>query len=167
MGRTLKKDAKKLSNTFYNVSHLSTESRTASIVTVAYFVVLLTVMFTTWGAIFWNQASGKYLCHTVFAQFGDEVVPMLGRFQDCFVFTANLSVDEWVTETAEMEEPCWHTVSNRSVGHFLLPLIMSTTHALGSRHLISPKILTYWRLLLPNGLLETQKCASFLCLSTF
>eukprot|EP00984_Skeletonema_dohrnii_P025011 scaffold14154_cov114-Skeletonema_dohrnii-CCMP3373.AAC.5 len=83
-GRRLQKEAKKLSNTFYRVSHLSADSRTASIVTKVYFIFLFTVMFAAWGYIVWNQKNGKYMCPQIFAQFGDEVAPMLGTFSGFF-----------------------------------------------------------------------------------
>mmetsp|Transcript_3569 Transcript_3569/g.5151 ORF Transcript_3569/g.5151 Transcript_3569/m.5151 type:complete len:1299 (+) Transcript_3569:212-4108(+) len=79
-GRELQKEARKLSRTFYHVNHLSTGSRTASIVTKAYFIILFTIMFAAWGIIFANQTKGNYLCSPIFAQFSVDVMPMLGTF---------------------------------------------------------------------------------------
>eukprot|EP00984_Skeletonema_dohrnii_P021179 scaffold10510_cov84-Skeletonema_dohrnii-CCMP3373.AAC.13 len=84
LGRSLKTEATKLSKSYYHVSHRSVDSRAALIVTVAYFVVLFTAFFAGWGYIFWKQERGEYLCDQIFAQFGDEVVPMLGTFTGLF-----------------------------------------------------------------------------------
>jgi len=85
-GRELQKEARKLSRTFYHVNHLSTGSRTASVVTNAYFIILFTIMFAAWGIIFANQENGKYfhVCSPIFAQFSDEVMPKLGTFTGLF-----------------------------------------------------------------------------------
>lgn len=80
LGKVLKEEAKRLSNTFYHVSHHAAESdsRTAKFFTAAYFVVLFTIMYSGWGIIFAKQARGAYLCDEIFVQFGDELLPLLG-----------------------------------------------------------------------------------------
>jgi len=105
-GKELQKEAKKLSNTFYHVRLLPGQStRTASISapTVhsdssgrcqgchwkctylqAYFLGLLVAFFSVWGWIVSKQNKGDYLCHAIFAQYGDEAVPMLGTFTGLF-----------------------------------------------------------------------------------
>eukprot|EP00984_Skeletonema_dohrnii_P013913 scaffold5828_cov85-Skeletonema_dohrnii-CCMP3373.AAC.3 len=80
----LQKEAMKVSNTFYHVSRFAVESRNATFVTVLYFFTLLVAFFTGYGIIVTNQNSGKYLCENIFAQYGDEVVPMLGMFSGMF-----------------------------------------------------------------------------------
>jgi hypothetical protein len=92
IGRTLKKEATKLKNTFYHVSHRSMDSRNAFIVTVAYFVVLFTAFFAGWGVILSKQRNGAYTCHQLVAQFGDEMLPMLGTFSGLF-FQHNKNFD--------------------------------------------------------------------------
>eukprot|EP00577_Skeletonema_sp_RCC1716_P002763 CAMPEP_0113382792 /NCGR_PEP_ID=MMETSP0013_2-20120614/6029_1 /TAXON_ID=2843 ORGANISM="Skeletonema costatum, Strain 1716" /NCGR_SAMPLE_ID=MMETSP0013_2 /ASSEMBLY_ACC=CAM_ASM_000158 /LENGTH=903 /DNA_ID=CAMNT_0000265319 /DNA_START=123 /DNA_END=2834 /DNA_ORIENTATION=- /assembly_acc=CAM_ASM_000158 len=84
LGKALQKDAKKLSCTFYNVSHLSTESKTASFATFAYFGVFFVAFFAAWVTIFWKQNNGKYLCKHIFGEFSDEVVPILETFTGLF-----------------------------------------------------------------------------------
>eukprot|EP00985_Skeletonema_marinoi_P013775 scaffold6873_cov72-Skeletonema_marinoi.AAC.2 len=84
LGKALQKDAKKLSCTFYNVSHLSTESKTASFATFAYFGVFFVAFFAAWVTIFWKQNNGKYLCKHIFGEFSDEVVPILEPFTGSF-----------------------------------------------------------------------------------
>jgi len=84
LGKALQKDAKKLSCTFYNVSHLSTESKTASFATFAYFGVFFVAFFAAWVTIFSKQVTGEYLCQDIFGEFGDEVVPMLETFTGSF-----------------------------------------------------------------------------------
>eukprot|EP00984_Skeletonema_dohrnii_P005759 scaffold2037_cov87-Skeletonema_dohrnii-CCMP3373.AAC.1 len=83
-GGGLQNESTKLSNTFYHASHLSTNSRTASFVTKAYFIILFTIMFAAWGIISVNQVSGKYLCNQIFAQFSEEALPMIGTFTGLF-----------------------------------------------------------------------------------
>eukprot|EP00984_Skeletonema_dohrnii_P011557 scaffold4626_cov110-Skeletonema_dohrnii-CCMP3373.AAC.4 len=140
LGRTLQKEAKKVSNTFYDVSHLSEEStRDAAFrkyFTVAYCVVFFLIFFSSWGVIVHCQNSGVYLCHAIFAQFGDEVVPMLGASTGVFYQrfktwtrsspsptspTSPLVTERAIIGTAKMEEPCWRTASSRSAGHSLFP----------------------------------------------
>jgi hypothetical protein len=84
LGRVLQNEAKKVSDTYYHASHRSVESRKASFFTKAYFLVLFILMFGAWGWIVWNQDSGKYLCSKIFAQYGDEALPMLGTFSGLF-----------------------------------------------------------------------------------
>eukprot|EP00984_Skeletonema_dohrnii_P003663 scaffold1261_cov78-Skeletonema_dohrnii-CCMP3373.AAC.3 len=91
MGRTLQKEAKKICSTFYIASHRSADSRAASFVTKAYFIYLLTIMLSLWGYVVWNQKNGKYMCSQVYAQYSDDVAPMLGAFTGFFFLHKQLS----------------------------------------------------------------------------
>eukprot|EP00984_Skeletonema_dohrnii_P019471 scaffold9308_cov133-Skeletonema_dohrnii-CCMP3373.AAC.3 len=84
LGKALQKEAKKVSCTFYNASHLSTESKTASFATFAYFGVLFAAFFAGWVTIFWKQVTGKYLCQDIFGEFSDELVPFLETYTGSF-----------------------------------------------------------------------------------
>jgi len=83
-GRKLKREAKKLSRESYYVSHECANAYNATIISIAYFVVLLAAFFTGYGIIFWYQHGGKYLCDQIFSQFGDEALPTLGTFTGLF-----------------------------------------------------------------------------------
>jgi len=86
LGQVLQDEAKKVSNTYYHMSHRSVEVRnaSASFVKNAYFLVLCTGIFAGWVCIVWKQDNGKYLCSTIFAQYGDDQLPMLGTFSGLF-----------------------------------------------------------------------------------
>ena len=81
-GRTLSEGAKKMSDedTPYKVS----VSWTASFAAATYFIILSVAFFACWWIIRTKQVSGEFLCQQIFAQFGDEVVPMLGAFTGLF-----------------------------------------------------------------------------------
>ncbi len=82
-GRYLKKEAKKVMNTSYP-SRLLSESKCASIAAVSYFAAWLGFFFGMYGWICWKQANGHYFCLNIFAQFGDEVMPILGTLSGLF-----------------------------------------------------------------------------------
>ncbi|KAK1738490.1 hypothetical protein QTG54_010520 [Skeletonema marinoi] len=77
-GRTLSEEAKRMSDedTPYKV----TVPCTASFAAATYFIILSGTFFAFWWIIRTKQVSGEFLCQQIFAQFGDEVVPMLGAF---------------------------------------------------------------------------------------
>ncbi len=86
LGRLLMNEAKKLSNTHFvnHSSELERSTRAASLVTVAYFIVLFAAFLAAWGIILTQQKDGKYLCQHIVGQFGDEVLPMLGSVTGLF-----------------------------------------------------------------------------------
>ncbi|KAK1738489.1 hypothetical protein QTG54_010519 [Skeletonema marinoi] len=87
LGSTLQNEAKKLSDTYYHSRHLSGESTHASasyVCTAVYFVALFALFLIFWCWIVSYQNNGAYLCHTIFAQYGDEAVPMLGTLTGLF-----------------------------------------------------------------------------------
>eukprot|EP00984_Skeletonema_dohrnii_P020446 scaffold9975_cov147-Skeletonema_dohrnii-CCMP3373.AAC.2 len=77
LGRVVRKGSKAQSKQCYNTIHSSANLKAASVVTIAYFVILFTVFFAGWTYIFWKQEKGKYLCDEIFGQFGDDVLQML------------------------------------------------------------------------------------------
>ncbi len=84
LGRTLKKETKRLSRKSYYVSHEHANSYSAMIVSIAYFVVLFTSFYAGWHVIRRKQMEGYYACQLIFSQFGGEVLPMLGTFTGLF-----------------------------------------------------------------------------------
>jgi hypothetical protein len=79
LGMALKKKATSLSKKHY-LNYSSTNSQAASIATVAYSAILFVAFYSGWLCIFVKQEKGEYLCDQIFAQFGDEVLRMLGTF---------------------------------------------------------------------------------------
>jgi len=83
LGRTLKEEAKNLSDRTYYVNHQF--SKAAPYYTFAYFFILPLIMYVGWGIIWFYQESGKYSCHQILLQFGDEQLPVLGTFSGLFI----------------------------------------------------------------------------------
>ncbi len=84
LGRTLKKETKKLSNNSYYVGRENANSYSATLISIAYFVVLLTAFFAGFGVIWGKQTNGMYLCQQIFSQFSDEKLPTLGTYTGLF-----------------------------------------------------------------------------------
>ncbi len=77
-GMGLQMEAKKVLNTSYP-SRLHSKSKCKF-----YFLFWLGFFFGMYGWIVWKQERGHYFCHNIFAQFGDEVMPILGTLSGLF-----------------------------------------------------------------------------------
>jgi len=84
LGHTLKKEAKKLCRKSYYVNIEYANSYNAMVVSLGYFIVLFASFFGGWLYIYKQQRIGEYLCHQIFSQFGDDILPMLGTFTGLF-----------------------------------------------------------------------------------
>ena len=85
LGCVVQKEADNVSNTYYASQRSRKSRKNATCVTNVYFLILFTSMFTGWVWISWKQASGAYLCSKIFAQHGDEALPMLGSMSGLFL----------------------------------------------------------------------------------
>jgi len=95
LGRVVRKRSKAQSKQCYNTIHSSANLKAASVVTIAYFVILFTVFFAGWTYIFWKQEKGKYLCDEIFGQFGDDVLRMLGTISG-LLYRQDLSFEKGI-----------------------------------------------------------------------
>mmetsp|Transcript_29784 Transcript_29784/g.50793 ORF Transcript_29784/g.50793 Transcript_29784/m.50793 type:complete len:1440 (-) Transcript_29784:34-4353(-) len=84
LGHTLKKETQKLCRKSYYVNIQYANSYNAMWVSLGYFVLLFASFFAGWWIIRSKQNDGEYLCHQIFSQFGDEILPMLGTFTGLF-----------------------------------------------------------------------------------
>ena len=73
-----------MSNNSYYVGRENLNSYSATLISIAYFVVLLTAFFAGFGVIWAKQRNGMYLCQQIFSQFSDEELPTLGTYTGLF-----------------------------------------------------------------------------------
>ena len=75
-GREMKKEAKRLSKMTYSVSQDCANSKSATVLSLLYFVVLFLTFFGSWGNIVSKQSRGFYFCDIISSQFSDEVLSL-------------------------------------------------------------------------------------------